>query len=238
MGENLGNLLRKQDYEALQKSDYDLYKLANPTLYDHLSQWEKARLVTRVSLQYGTLVDGAVHTAQLAGKIGAAAAGDFRVLARGLAQDLEKGQVPKSSVLRPPSETARAPAASQSKPPLPPAEADVRGVPRFNPDVPAHKLAAQAEKELAETVHNLPGQVVVRWGDPIGSHGADVISVNQRTGEVILWDSKARTASTAIQPSPTFAPKSNSLASAIKQARESIEKNQTLPPDIRSESAR
>src|SRR5581483_5774310 len=69
-----------------------------------------------------------------------------------------------------------------SKPPLPRAEADVRGVPRYNPAIPNHVAGAKGEEELARTVHSLPDEVVVRWGGPVTANGPDVISVNQRTG--------------------------------------------------------
>jgi len=124
------------------------------------------------------------------------------------------------------------------KPPLPPAVADARGVPRYNPNVSAHVHAAVAEEQLANDVHNLPDQVVVRWGDPIGANGADVISVNQKTGEVTLWDGKFRSRNQRIQPSPTFEPGSETLKNAIKEAVTTIENNQTLPANIRKAALR
>lgn len=86
----------------------------------------------------------------------------------------------------------------------------------------------------------LPDEQVVRWGDPIGSHGADVISVNRRTGEVTLWDAKYRASSARIQHSPTFredvpirsnrpTPRQN----ALKQAEETLETDTSLPKPIR-----
>jgi len=130
----------------------------------------------------------------------------------------------------------RAPKAAPAKPPLPRAEADVRGVPRFHPEQLNHVKAAQAEEELARTVHSLPDEVVVRWGDPIGSHGADVISVNQRTGAVTLWDAKFRSGNVPIQPSPTFVRGSSKLKNAVKEAIESIEANNSLPTKIRDQA--
>ncbi len=73
------------------------------------------------------------------------------------------------------------PSPSNAKPPLPPPQAQKR----FS--WPGHASAAAAEEELANTVHNLPDEAVVRWGDPIGTRGADVISVNLKTGRVTLW---------------------------------------------------
>src|SRR5262249_52980805 len=75
---------------------------------------------------------------------------------------------------------------------FPRAEADVRGVRRFNPNIKTHADAWKTERRLARRVHGLPDEVVIHWGSPIGSHGADVVSVNLRTGEVTLWDAKFR----------------------------------------------
>jgi hypothetical protein len=121
-------------------------------------------------------------------------------------------------------------ATAPTKPPLPQAEADVRGVSRYSWQ--GHQNAAKAEKELAETVHSLPDQVVVRWGDPIGAHGADVISVNQRTGAVTLWDAKFRSGNVTIQPSPTFTRQPRRM-NAVNEAIRNLQSNQTLPADIR-----
>ena len=69
---------------------------------------------------------------------------------------------------------------------------------------------------------------MVRWGDPTGSHGSDVVSVNIKTGEVTLWDSKFRSGSVPIQPSKTFqTPKS--MSNAIVEAEKTIKANTTLP---------
>lgn len=119
---------------------------------------------------------------------------------------------------------------------LPLAEADIRGVPRFNPDIAAHANGAAAEEQLAQTVQGLPNQQVVRWGDPIGSHGADVISVDTQTGDVTLWDSKYRSADVTIQESPTFAAGSNARANAIQQAIDTIDQNTSLSPSIRQQA--
>ena len=96
-----------------------------------------------------------------------------------------------------------------------------------------YRTAAEAEEALARTIHELPDQVVVRWGDPIGSHGADVVSVNIKTGEVTLWDSKFRGGNIRIQPSQTFQ-KQPSLDNAIRKAEEAIKANTTLPAEIRA----
>jgi hypothetical protein len=70
------------------------------------------------------------------------------------------------------------------------------------------------------------------------SHGADVISVNMRTGEVTLWDAKFRSANVAIQPSPTFAPNSPRLQNAINEAITTIQNNQALPASVRQAALR
>jgi hypothetical protein len=75
---------------------------------------------------------------------------------------------------------------------LPPARSAVRRVRRFNPAVKAHATGAEAERRLTQAVQSMPNQEVIFWGDPIGSHGADVVSVNIKTGEVTLWDAKYR----------------------------------------------
>jgi len=97
---------------------------------------------------------------------------------------------------------------------------------------PGHQTAA-AEEELARTVQGLPDQAVVRWGDPIGTHGSDVISVDIKNGDVTLWDAKFRSANVTIKPSPTFTFGSSRLQNAINEAITTIESNQTLPADIR-----
>lgn len=128
------------------------------------------------------------------------------------------------------------------KPPFPRAEADIRGVRRFNPNYTPHANAAAAEESLARTVHNLPDEAVVRWGDPIGAHGNDVISVNVRTGDVTLWDAKFRSGSVEVRPSKTFArdpvtgQPTATFLNAIDEAIQTIENNQTLPLNIRQQA--
>ena len=78
----------------------------------------------------------------------------------------------------------------------------------------------------------MPDEVVVSWGNKIGTHGADVISVNMKTGEVTLWDAKYRGSPRTIQPSETFQ-KGASRDNAIKQATDAIQENETLPPDVK-----
>jgi filamentous hemagglutinin len=119
------------------------------------------------------------------------------------------------------------PAGAWRAPGLPPAQAEGRGVPRLNPYVQEHVLGGMTEEDLAN-VQGRPDEQVIRWGDPIGSHGADVISVNKRTGAVTLWDAKNRTASVRIQQSRTFVdPKAR--ANAIEQARDALGADRSLP---------
>lgn len=84
-----------------------------------------------------------------------------------------------------------------------------------NPDAanvpnPAHKVAAQYERVLAYQIHQgggqfAAGQIVVWWGDTIGSNGSgDVISVDATTGQVTLWDSKAYASGNEAIESDTF----------------------------------
>ena len=118
-------------------------------------------------------------------------------------------------------------------PGLPPSQAELRGVPRFNPDIPEHAAGAGAEEQLANIAQSQPNEQVVRWGDVIGSHGADVISVNTQTGDVTLWDAKLRSAEVRIQESSTFRARSDAREHAIQQAIETIETDTTLPSSIR-----
>lgn len=86
------------------------------------------------------------------------------------------------------------------KPELPPPGAGNR--PRYT--WPGHRNAAIAEEELAKIVHLQPDQAVIHWGDVIGTHHADVVSVNVKTGEVTLWDAKYRSRGDRLRPSETF----------------------------------
>ena len=92
------------------------------------------------------------------------------------------------------------------------------------------------ELKLANVIAGLPDQVVVRYGDAIGTNGADVVSVNRATGDVTLWDNKYRTALQNLKsPSKTFEPESSRLKSAVKQAEEAIEAA-SLPADIEAKA--
>ncbi len=78
------------------------------------------------------------------------------------------------------------------------------------------------ELNLANTVAQLPDQTVVRYGDAVGTHGADIVSVNSKSGEVTLWDNKYRSGETKIDSSPTFTPGSTALRGALRDAQNAI----------------
>ena len=72
---------------------------------------------------------------------------------------------------------------------------------------------------------------MVKYGDAVGTHGADVVLVNSITGEVTFWDSKYRSSAVSVGESPTFANEQTRLkatAEAIIAA-----KNSNLPPSIK-----
>lgn len=83
---------------------------------------------------------------------------------------------------------------------------------------------------MAET-----GRTVVKWGNSTGTNGSDIISVNPRTGEVELWDSKYRSGSTTGKISPTFDnPKTRE--NAIREAREEINNAKNLSQETRNKA--
>jgi hypothetical protein len=103
--------------------------------------------------------------------------------------------------------------------------------PQTGKPIPEHERAALAEKEKAKFIHSLPNEVVIYWGEKIGTHGADVVSYNLRTKQVTLWDVKYRSASRTIRPSTTFAKDSGPLANAIRKARDGIRDSRLSPAD-------
>ncbi|HEY5411636.1 MAG TPA: hypothetical protein VIJ94_13020, partial [Caulobacteraceae bacterium] len=116
---------------------------------------------------------------------------------------------------------------------LPPSQAALRGIPRFNPNIPEHALGASGEEALAKAVHEIPDEQVVHWGDPIGANGADVVSVNRPTGDVTLWGAKSRSANVRIQHSPTFEIGGQPREKAISQAMQRLTADTTLPSNVR-----
>lgn len=105
-----------------------------------------------------------------------------------------------------------------------------------NPNIAnSHVNAYTGELRLANVVAGQPNQIVVRYGDPVGTHGADVVSVNSVTGEVYLWDNKFRSAPRNLPSSSTFTPQSNALRGAVTGALASIE-NSNLSLGIRQQA--
>ncbi|MGR6980988.1 hypothetical protein ACUHGC_06180 [Testudinibacter sp. P27/CKL/0425] len=78
-------------------------------------------------------------------------------------------------------------------------------------------------------------RIVVKWGDSTGKHGSDIISVNLRTGDVELWDSKYRSNSTTGKISPTF-DNTRTRVSAIEEAKREIRASTLLSPEIRQKA--
>ncbi|WP_235914905.1 hemagglutinin repeat-containing protein [Pelistega ratti] len=100
------------------------------------------------------------------------------------------------------------------------------------------------EIKLANAVAERPDTQVIKWGDSVGKHGSDIISVNTKTGEVELWDSKYRSHPTVGEISPTFdidAKKvdgevSNAFNNAIEEARREIQQSTLLSTEIRNKA--
>jgi hypothetical protein len=117
---------------------------------------------------------------------------------------------------------------------FPDSVASVRGVARHG-NKTTHVAGAEAEAHLAWRVHNMPDEVVVRWGAPVTSNGADVISVNLRTGTASLWDAKHSIHPGRLQASYTFTD-AGRLSYAVRQARAAIAADTTLPPQVRQQA--
>jgi filamentous hemagglutinin len=81
----------------------------------------------------------------------------------------------------------------------------------------------------------LTDEIVIRWGDGGGTHGADIITVNSKTGRVTLWDTKWRTNPRNIGPSKTFS-EFEWLENAKDQARLALENADHLPPELRQKA--
>ncbi|MGU3390752.1 two-partner secretion domain-containing protein [Sphingomonas sp. M1A8_2b] len=92
----------------------------------------------------------------------------------------------------------------------------------------SHVNGYTEELKLANRVAALPGETVLRYGDMVGTRGADIVSVNA-DGTVALWDNKYRTAVSMIGPSPTFTPNSARLNNAIDQATVAINSSDLSP---------
>jgi filamentous hemagglutinin len=93
-----------------------------------------------------------------------------------------------------------------------------------------HWLAI-GETKIAHYLHHRTDEIVVRWGDGVGTHGADIVRIDQKTGQVTLWDTKWRTNPTLIGPSNTFT--GTRLQNALQQAKDAIELSPTIPAPLR-----
>lgn len=110
-----------------------------------------------------------------------------------------------------------------------------------NPNIAnSHVNGYTEELKLANSVASLPSETVLRYGDMVGTRGADIISVNAN-GTVTLWDNKFRSSgSTGLKASSTFDLKpggnggpTDRFANAIKQARDTIDAS-NLPPALKA----
>jgi hypothetical protein len=95
----------------------------------------------------------------------------------------------------------------------------------------SHVEGYRAEIRLANEVASLDYSVV-KWGDKVGGHGSDIVSVNPRTGEVVLWDSKFRSSDVGLQQSPTFSDSSR-RAAAVDEALKAIQSS-SLAPEVKN----
>ncbi|NTF46117.1 hemagglutinin repeat-containing protein [Rhizobium rhizogenes] len=87
----------------------------------------------------------------------------------------------------------------------------------------SHINGFNAEIDLANQIADLPGQQVLRYGDAVGTHGADIISVDVNTGDVFLWDNKFRGGSVSVKSSPTFDVNSDAFRNALRQAQDAVD---------------
>ncbi|HEY9096781.1 MAG TPA: hypothetical protein VIN35_13630, partial [Hydrogenophaga sp.] len=98
----------------------------------------------------------------------------------------------------------------------------------------AHMTGYQGEVRVAADAANR-GELVVSWGGKVGTQGADVISVNPKTGEVILYDAKTYSSATNVQPSTTFAQDKPALANARVQAERAV-RAANMPPALKQQA--
>ncbi|WP_159152705.1 two-partner secretion domain-containing protein [Acinetobacter johnsonii] len=95
----------------------------------------------------------------------------------------------------------------------------------------SHLNGYKSELGLANQIVAKKDQVVLKYGDAIGRHGADVISVDSKTGRVYLWDAKFRSANAKLPASPTFT-NPTSRAKAVAEALEAVEMS-NLPNSVK-----
>ena len=95
----------------------------------------------------------------------------------------------------------------------------------------SHINGYREEIELANRLAE-SGRVVLKWGDEIGKHGNDIITVHPKTGAVEFWDSKFRSNPTTGKTSPTYTNKGR-LENAKTEAIDYI-LDSNLPPAIKT----
>ena len=101
-----------------------------------------------------------------------------------------------------------------------------------------HQKGARMETALARGIHqNIPDESVVSWGAPVRARHADVVSVNTKSGQVTLWDTKFRSTQgfdRALDSgdSPTFSIDARRQAAVAKAAKD-IAHSTNLPADIK-----
>jgi filamentous hemagglutinin len=77
--------------------------------------------------------------------------------------------------------------------------------------------------------------VVLKYGDPIGRHGAGIVSVDPNSGAVTLWDSKYRARGGTLEQSPTFTNPAT-LDSARDEARDLVRETSLLSPQVKQQA--
>jgi filamentous hemagglutinin len=102
-------------------------------------------------------------------------------------------------------------------------------------NLPTWLSGFKAETKFAHYLHYRTDEIVIRWGDGVGTHGADIITVNSKTGRVTLWDTKWRTNPTNIGPSKTFS-NSRTLQNAVDQAERALDLADYLPSELRQKA--
>lgn len=103
-----------------------------------------------------------------------------------------------------------------------------------NPNIAnSHINGYTGELNLANRIADLPNQTVVRYGDMVGTRGADIVSVDNVTGEVTLWDNKFRSNEGYIKDSPTFS--GARLTNARDQAERAIRASD-LPAEVKAKA--
>jgi hypothetical protein len=146
---------------------------------------------------------------------------------------LERGAVTGAGLQTKRGAARTARAATRAKRPLPPPVAAVRvkNMKGRNYPHPNHVKAAQSEERLARDIQASPDEVVLQWGKPMGTHGADIISDNYKTGKITLWDDKYRSQLRMITPSETFTENSSALDKAIREAIDVVRASKLPPRD-------